>query len=154
MSLEIPARTDKGAKTLVPGLNIEWLADGNIVAFTLTSSAHNVIEAYYKINWALMDEADKTPERLMVMLHDISDKNMVLTPMLRSRLDEIAQRIKTGQVQYRSAVVMSNSPMSRIFMFFGNVFSSKAKNTIQRFFTNREQGLQWLEQYVPAKTKS
>ncbi|HEX2618487.1 MAG TPA: hypothetical protein VHL11_00035, partial [Phototrophicaceae bacterium] len=86
-------------------------------------------------------------------LHDISDKKMTLTPQLKSRLDTIAERIRKGKVQHRSAIVLSKSPLSIVFSFFGNTFSRNAKNTIQKFFNDRQQATQWLEQFtsVPAR---
>jgi hypothetical protein len=148
MTFTLPKRTQPGDTTLVPDLTMEWLHGGTIVAFTLTSSSYQVVEAYFAANFQLMDEAEKTPQNLMIMLHDISGKNVSLTPMLRTRLDEIAARIRQGQVHYRSAVILSNTPMSMVFSFFGNVFSRNAKNTIQKFFTARHQGIEWLKQYV------
>lgn len=154
MLIELPKRTQIGETTLIPGLKMEWLHNGAIVAFTMTQPTHEVVEIYFHANNLLMDEAEKTPHQLMIMLHDISDKQMALTPMLRTRLDNIAERIRKGQVQYRSAVILTNSPMSMVFSFFGNMFSRNAKNTIQRFFTDRQQGIQWLEQYIDkANTK-
>ncbi len=148
MTFTLPNHTQAEAQTLVPGLTMEWLEAGGIVAFTLTSSSYQVVEAYFEANMQLMDEAEKTPQNLMIMLHDISHKDMSLTPMLRNRLDEVAQRIRKGQVQYRSAVIMSNTPMSMVFSFFGNVFSRSARNTVQRFFTSRQSGVEWLKQYI------
>lgn len=147
-SLQVQSRLDSSIHTIVPGLTMQWLKNGKIAAFTLTSPTHQVIEAYFQANYSLMDEADQHPDELMITLHDLSDKNMALTPLLKSRLDNIADRIRHGEVQHRSAVILSKSPLALVFSFFGNTFSRMAKNTIQKFFTDRQEAIRWLEQFI------
>lgn len=146
--LQLPAKSDSSLTTIMPGLTFQWLKGGRIAAFTLTSHAHQVIESYFQANYSLMDEAERTPDEWMVMLHDISDKNIVMTPLFKNRLDEIAARIRTGQVQFRTAIVLAKSPMSMVFSIFGNTFSHRAKNTVQKFFTSREAAIEWLEEFI------
>lgn len=137
-----------GKQVITKGLTREWLNDGRIVVFTLENPSRDVVENYIRANLELMHEAEDSKQELVIVMHDISDPNMSLTPLLRDRLNDIAQKIKEGNVQYRSAVVMQKSAVGFIFSLFGNMFNRKAKNTIQQFFTSREDALNWLQQFI------
>jgi hypothetical protein len=154
MDVQFPDRTKTGSHTIVPGLEMEWLHGGKVVAYTLTKPTREVVEAYFNINTRLMDMWDtETPDELFISLHDVSDNHMSLTPQMRSRLNDIAQRIKTGKTQHRSAVILQKSLFGTVFSLFGNMFSRSAKNTIQQYFTERPKALEWLQQYVVTASK-
>ena len=55
----------------------------------------------------LMEEADnERPDELFITLHDVSHPEMSLTPYMKGRLSQIAERIKTGKTQHYSAVIL------------------------------------------------
>lgn len=146
--IEIPVRTTEGRHTIVPHLTIEWLHGGQVLVYTMTSSEESVLDAYFQINFQLMDEAEATPQDLFLVAHDLSHPDVNLTPYFRKRLNEVAERIKQGTVQYRSAVILEENISGMVLKFFGNRFTKNAKNTIQPFFTDRDKALAWVEQYV------
>ena len=47
MDIQFPKRTDVGNHTILPGLEMEWLAEGNIASFTLTKPTNQAVQAYF-----------------------------------------------------------------------------------------------------------
>ena len=149
MDIKYPNRTEAGEHRIVDGLEMEWLDNGRIATYKLTKPTREVVEAYYNINIELMEISDRdTPEQLFITLHDISDPKMSLTPQMRSRLNDIAQRIKNGKTKHRSAVILQDTLFGTLFKIFGNLFSRSAQNTTQQFFTEKSKALEWLREAV------
>jgi hypothetical protein len=102
-----------------------------------------------------MEEMDnERPDELFVSLHDVSHPDMSLTPHMKERLSQIAERINVGKTQHRSAVILKNDLFGSLFSIFGNTFSRSAKNTTQQYFTTREKGLAWLRLVQPQTSVS
>ena len=144
MDISLPERSHIGSITLVDGLEIEWLDDGKIILFNLKSPTRDLVEAYFQARHLHMDLANETPNIPVLMINDLSSNEMSLTPFLRSRMNELAKRIRSESVHYYSAMVMPKSISGQVFKLAGNVLSRTVRDSVLKFFTDRDQGIHWL----------
>ncbi len=134
----------------IAGLVQEILHDGQLVISTLSDSRRETIDAYIDSCNEIL-RAWKNPISIN-FLHDISHKDVALTPYFRSRLNEISGVIRELNMMEKvhSANLLQNSLMSRIFMLFGDTFS-RSSGVKQKFFVNRQQALDWLMSHIEAE---
>ncbi len=144
MDFSFPNRNHIGPVLPLEGLEIEWLDDGKIISFTLTSPTRDLVETYFQARYLHMDLANETPNIPVLMINDLSSTEMTLTPLLRSRMNELAKRIRSEPVHYYSAMVMPKSISGQVFKLAGNVLSRTVRDSILKFFTDRDQAMHWL----------
>lgn len=139
----LPARTSPERHHLGHGVFVEWLENGQIIAFTVLDSHQTTVDTYIQACFEYLDSL--ADDGTIFMLHDISDKNVGLTPYFRKRLEDIAKHIKEKALQGYSAVLLPDTMLSQIMVNFGRLFSRQS-GVQQVFFTKPDKARQWLRQ--------
>jgi hypothetical protein len=149
MSTDILHRNSTKVHQLHNHVSLEWV-DGCIAFFTLTASVKDALDIYIDVNIQIINNA-KSGQWLLSM-HDISHPNVTLNPYFRARLNEVAEMIRDDDKIHRSGIILANNIMGRVFSVFGNLFSSRAYNTEQRYFNSRDRALSWLRTFKDQTT--
>jgi len=137
----LPPIGDKTPKTLIKGVVFEWLNDEAFL-FTLSDVHREAVDMYINTAVGLLSNWDL--DKPMRIISDMSDENMSLTPYFRKRLNDITSTINTSKVHGVSAVVMGGGFIETLIVFFGNAFNKRTPNFKQRYFTDKQKGLDWV----------
>ena len=121
----------------------QWIESNAIARFTVKDSTRNSIDIYIDSSIALLKSWN--PQKKLYTLHDISTPQFTMTPYTRTRLNEVSQTIKEGNVQTVSAIYMMASYQTALISFFGNIFTANARHTTQQYFINEAEALHWLK---------
>ncbi|MCC7445815.1 MAG: hypothetical protein IT324_00290 [Anaerolineae bacterium] len=123
---------------LAPGVTLEWLADGQIVAITSENSSREAVDA-----WAdRLTELIKTwpTNRPMLVLADVSGGKNAQTPYLRSRASALMK--VRPDVTLVTAMVVRHSILAQLIQI-GLRAGRGGKARVQMFFS-RQSAINWL----------
>lgn len=78
-------------------------------------------------------------------LQDVSHPDVMMTPYLREKLNEVMNYINKNKIQVRSALVLSPGFAGTMLKTFGGILNIRARYMIQRYFTDEAEAMAWLE---------
>ena len=140
-----PTKTPRStSEEIAHGVVLERLYDEQLVIFTVTSVALEAIDAWAESAIALL-ETWPTDQPHLVM-HDVSDRELALTPHIRKRAQDVANAFP--DIEGRSAVIMPKGPGGFVLRPFINLLRRGREGREQRVFLDREKGLAWLEELL------
>jgi hypothetical protein len=125
---------------IVPGLTLEWFFDRRVSVLTLSSIEFEAIDAWLETAVRVARERPAGQPHLGV--HDMSSKNLTLTPYLRKKVQEAAAAVpeKGGRV----AVVGPQGPTGSVVRLFANTLVRLMIGRPIRIFASRQEALVWL----------
>lgn len=139
----IPDRNTPGLAELATGLTMEWLDGGQILAFTLEKVSRCTIDCYIDTYIEVM-QTWPVEERARV-LHDLSGREIALTPYFRKRLDDAQTTIVELGLAGVSAVVLPRGIMGQIIIPFGRLLGQKTPLFPSCHFLDRSKALAFLQ---------
>jgi hypothetical protein len=139
---EGPATGGDAVEWIHPNVTLEHLDGDRITVLTVTSIQHDAVDAWANATLALLAEHD--PAQPSLMLHDVSKKNLSLTPYIRSRTLEMINA--RPEVPGRVAVVLPDTGAGTLIRHFINQLNRLQKGRRRRLFATREEALAWLRE--------
>jgi hypothetical protein len=133
---------------IIPGLTLDYLLDGQIVAVSASNSSRHMIDAFVNLMVELQPSfvAEKPLYFLLDFSHDDTGFN---TPYGRARMAEISKS-QPAAVSYSAVVVRKTYVMNMAQFFLQKV---NRKNNITRIFFSHEEALQWLQDTINKESK-
>ena len=142
-SIQTEPRT--GKTEIVPGMSLEWLENGKIVAYTMGKNDNESVDKLFEVVLRVMDQWSLDEPYLAI--YEVADKQIMFTGYLRQRLAELNDR--RPELKGRSAGVLDSGPTThaiRLFMMARQKKGGRAK----KYFTNRAAAVAWLKE-APVK---
>lgn len=127
------------------GVTQEWLFDNRVVVYSGPNASRAAVDAYCA---AMMDVVNNWPhDKPLLSMHDLSSTYIMLTPYAQMKTTEVARA--AANFPDTRALVVPNS-------FIGQTVSFFIRRNIEKFipgesavFTDRDEALTWLMQYLP-----
>ncbi len=135
-----PDPTDSPPELIDPGLTRQWLRGRRIIAYTLTSVAHETIDAWARAAASGVNEWPR--DQVYLSMHDVSSENLSLTPYIRSRVLELVRN--RPEATGRTAVVIDTGVAEMVMRLFANQLLHVIRGRPLRLFTSRDQAIGWL----------
>ncbi len=124
---------------LSPTVRREWLLDGRIVVYVLTSSSRATADVWVE---AFKADIMRWPaDRPFLVLHDLSAKTVAATPYAVWRAKEMVN--SRQDLGGRAALVLSNSITAHMTELF--LARQPQKPRLRQAFYNREKAIEWLK---------
>lgn len=127
---------------LMPGLIRENLHNGRIVALRVEDASPEVLDKAYLT--VLEVHRDCGAERPFLLLYDVENINLTLTPYMRTLIKKL--NAANPHVRGRTAVLLSKSSMTLVLQSF--VRFIRSSNRPKRIFFSRSEALAWLEELL------
>jgi hypothetical protein len=130
--------TPFGAEQLSRGVRREWLLDGRILVYVLTSSSRETADV-----WVETFKADimRWPaDRPFLVLHDLTAKTVAATPYAVWRAKEMVQA--RPDLAGRAALVLSNTITAHMAELF--LRRQRQKPRLRQVFYSRNKAVEWL----------
>lgn len=142
----IPDRHNTGIHDLGKGVSLEWVDKGKILMLTLPNINRATIDCYIE---TCIEIARCWPaEERVRVLHDVSHKDIALTPYLRQGLEKAQAVLVELDLQGVSAVVTQRGFIKSIMIQLGKALYKQAPNIETHYFHNRDKALAWLRHDV------
>jgi hypothetical protein len=149
----IPAAAEKNepeaarsqAEEIAPGITREWLGDGRVLCYTIKSVSRKSVDV-----WAddLIEKSKALPiDRPFLLLQDLADPALSLTPYVRSRVNE--HRKACPDLRGRVALILPRMAMAGVIQFI--IKQNSTALIRQRAFFDRESALAWLQEETPGR---
>lgn len=122
-----------------------WDDERGYFLVKLPESSRETVDIYINTNLEMFRSWDNT--KPIYTIQDISGGNVVLTPYLKGRLNEINQSVKDNKLNAYVALVMEESFTGQVMRTFGRLLNMNAKNLHQMFFTDMKQAEKWIAEH-------
>jgi hypothetical protein len=124
---------------LTAGITREWILDRRIVIYAGINLSRAAIDSWYEAFKA--DIMAWPVDRPYLVVHDLTHKNVALTPYARKRAQDMVYL--RPDVKGRSALIMRNTFASHLI----DMFLRQQRNTPRerRVFYTREKAIEWLK---------
>src|SRR5438874_1788698 len=105
---------DEPAEELIPGLRRYWLMDRQVVVFKASGVSRLLVDTWAESVKDVMKSWPRDHPYLVV--HDFTDKNIMLTPYARARAEELV-RVKVHVPGY-AAIILPQSFAAHLIRLF------------------------------------
>ncbi len=138
-----PARPP--AEEIAPGVVREWLLDGCVLCYVIKTVARKSVDAWTN---DLIENSKALPaDRALLLLQDLADPALSLTPYVRSRINE--HRKVCPDLHGRVALILPRMAMAGVIQFM--IRQNSTALIQQRAFFDRESALAWLQEEIPGR---
>jgi hypothetical protein len=135
-SAETPALN---VEQLSPGVRREWLLDGRIVVYVLTSSSRETADVWVETFKA--DIARWPNDRPFLVLHDLTAKSVAATPYAVWRAREMVE--SRPDLAGRAALVLADTITAHMAELF--LRRQRQKPRLRQVFYERDKAIEWLK---------
>src|SRR5579859_5485934 len=138
---------EEGVSTLA---TLSWLRDDRIVVFTVNGpTTRPAVDRWFDLVAGVVKSWP--PEKPYLALHDLSNKQVALTPYARSRAMEFDPLVR--HLHGRIAIVLPNTFMNQLFRLFLRTLGWQRKLPTEAF-TAFDAALRWLESGLQQEQQS
>ncbi len=139
------APADGWIERVLPGVTLEWVHDRQMALLRLTSISFEAVDAW--VDTILQLLAHQSDDHPYLVVYDLSDPQVTLTPYVRARTQEVARAFP--EIKGRVAVLSPRGGAGRLLKLFVNqVMRIDRGRQMQVFFT-RENAVAWLAELLP-----
>ncbi len=140
-----PEATPYLAEEIAPGITREWLGDGGVLCYAIRSVSRKSVDAWI----ADLIEKSNTlfSDRPFLLLQDLADPALSLTPYVRSRVNE--HRKACPHLRGRVALILPRMAMAGVIQFM--IKQNSTALIQQRAFFDRASALAWLQEEAPGR---
>ncbi|MBX3081044.1 MAG: hypothetical protein KF716_05375 [Anaerolineae bacterium] len=140
--------TDANPVEVIPGLTIDRARDGKITCVTVSNSTRQVIDAF--VEFIKEMQQHRSADEISYFLFDFSDSPAGFhTPYGRARMEELLQW-RTELVAYTAILLPKNFIVHIARAYLESIHQERLTH---RLFSQREEGLAWLEELVKSHAR-
>ncbi len=131
--------TPEPAETIAPGITREWIANNQIVVFTMATVARSSIDALLNHVKQLMIEWPA--DRPYLALYHVADTTNGPTPYIRERFRDV--QTWRPDLKAHIALVATRNFQGKLIQIY-----ARTRGAVVQMFFSRDEGLAWLKGFL------